>query len=338
MDDDHPTLSLALVIPVYQGETTLGKLLEEIAALQASPFTAAGREIRLSEVVLVHDGAIDDSATVMEELAERHPFVQNVWLSRNFGQHPATVAGISATTADWVVTMDEDGLHDPQSIPDMLERAIEEGADLVYGTPSGGVPHAWHRNMTSSMAKRVFRLLVGAEGRQPFTSYRLVDGVVGRSLAAYYGQGVYFDIALTWVVGRTAYQPVAFRRELRAEGERSGYNVRKLLSHFRRLVVTSGTRPLRAVAVMGLIATALGLTMAVVVLCLRIFGDIQAEGWASVMIVISIFSGLILTALGVIAEYLSVAINMASGRPPYLAVHRPPSSSTTRTTARSIDD
>jgi len=120
------------------------------------------------------------------------------------------------------------------------------------------------------------------------------------------------------------HQPVDFRPELRAEGQRSGYNLRRLLSHFRRLVVSSGTRPLRLVAGMGFLATAAGIITAMVTLALRLFGDVRAEGWASVMIVVSIFAGLILMALGVIAEYLSVAISMASGRPPYLTLHRAP--------------
>jgi hypothetical protein len=130
-------------------------------------------------------------------------------------------------------------------------------------------------------------------------------------------------VALTWVVGRTAYQQVEFRPELRVDGDKSGYNLRRLISRFRRLVVTSGTRPLRLVAVLGFLAAAAGIITAAVTLALRLFGDVRAEGWASVMIAISIFSGLILMALGVIAGYLSVAISMASGRPPYLTLHRP---------------
>ena len=323
MTADDRAQTLALVIPVYQGEGTLPRLVDEIDRLGTLDL-GDGHRLEVTEVVLVHDGAIDQSARVISELADRNPVVQPVWLSRNYGQHPATVAGIAATSADWVATIDEDGLHDPGTIIDLARRAFDVGADLVYATPSAAIPHPWYRNLTSAIAKRSFRLLIGAEGARTFTSFRLVDGVVARSLAAYYGQGVYLDVALTWVAGNTAYQPVLYRTEFRAESERSGYNLPKLLSHFRRLVVTTGTRPLRLVSAVGLLATIVGLLTAVVTLGLRVFGDVRAEGWASVMIVVSTFSGLILLALGVIAEYLSLAIGMASGRPPYLTLHRPP--------------
>jgi undecaprenyl-phosphate 4-deoxy-4-formamido-L-arabinose transferase len=322
---EERTASIAIVIPVYQGETSLPKVLDEIEHL-AWPLEVEGHQLELTEVVLVHDGAIDDSARVIADLAQRHAFVQPIWMSRNFGQHPATVAGIAATTADWVVTMDEDGLHDPRSIAELATRALQDGADLVYGTPAEGIPHHWYRNASSAVAKWFFKLLVGKETTSTFTSFRLVDGTVARSLAAYYGEGVYLDVALTWVVGRTSYEPVTFRSEMRGEGAASGYDVRKLLSHFRRLVVTSGTRPLRAIAALGVLTTLAGLIMAIVVLSLRVFGDVAAEGWASVMIAIAIFSGLVMVSLGVIAEYLSLAVSMASGRPPYLTLHRPPRS------------
>jgi undecaprenyl-phosphate 4-deoxy-4-formamido-L-arabinose transferase len=87
----------------------------------------------VAEVVLVHDGAIDDSHVVMESLAARYPFVTLVWLSRNFGQHPATLAGMATTSADWVATLDEDGQQNPADLGSLFDAAFETGAPLVYG-------------------------------------------------------------------------------------------------------------------------------------------------------------------------------------------------------------
>src|SRR5262249_59898038 len=87
---------VSLVVPVYQGEKTLGALADEIAPLVSPQPTPEGRSFRVAELLLVHDGALDDSARVMTELAARHPFVRVLWLSRNFGQHPATLAGMAS--------------------------------------------------------------------------------------------------------------------------------------------------------------------------------------------------------------------------------------------------
>ena len=84
-------------------------------------------------MLLVHDCGPDDSARVMRELAP-HPFVRPVWLSRNFGQHAATLAGMASSGGDWIVTMDEDGQHDPAYIGAMLDVALAEQASVVYAS------------------------------------------------------------------------------------------------------------------------------------------------------------------------------------------------------------
>ena len=83
-------------------------------------------------------------------------------------------------------------------------------------------------------------------------------------------------------------------------------------------MLTSGTRPLRAIALLGVVTTVIGLVVAVGAVALRLFGDVDQPGWTSVMIAISVFSGLIMVALGTVAEYLSVAVTMATGRPLYM--------------------
>ena len=81
---------------------------------------------------------------------------------------------------------------------------------------------------------------LGAGRLRDFHSYRLVLGEVGRGLAAYCGESVFLDVALTWVVNRSATCPVAMRDE---RGRPSGYSTRRLASHFWRLVLTSGHPP-----------------------------------------------------------------------------------------------
>src|SRR5437660_10750974 len=98
--EDVNVQTIPIVVPVYQGELTLEPLLAEIEPLTTSQLTAGGVQFRVSEVILVHDGAIDGSDAVMLSLAARLPFVTPIWLSRNFGQHPATLAGMSSTNGD----------------------------------------------------------------------------------------------------------------------------------------------------------------------------------------------------------------------------------------------
>ena len=283
-DDAALVHTLSVVIPVYRGAKTLPAVIAELEPQTQAQRSPKGRPFRLAEVLLVHDGAVDDSARVLEELAARYPFVTPIWLSRNYGQHPATLAGMSSSSSGWVVTIDEDGQHDPRYLGALLDRALDEKAQLVYGVPANAPPHGLFRNAASWLAKAVFVSGLDSTNLGRFSSYRLMWGEIARSVAAYCGNGVYLDVALSWVVNRATSLPVNLREE---SGRPSGYDLSRLLSHFWRMVLTSGTRPLRGIAA----------------LCF--------------------FGGAILFSLGIIAEYLAFAVKMAMGRPSYLIVSRP---------------
>jgi undecaprenyl-phosphate 4-deoxy-4-formamido-L-arabinose transferase len=312
---------VSIVVPVYQGERTLEPLLAEIEPLTAPGATPRGRRFQVAEVILVHDGAIDNSHAVMESLAARLPFVTNVWLSRNFGQHPATLAGMAATSADWVVTLDEDGQQNPADIGGLLDAALEVDAPLVYGQALNPPPHGLVRNTLSRLAKTLSAVIVGNRQMAHFNSYRLVRGDIARSLAAYCGHGVYLDVALAWVVGRWATGPVTLRPDRRFRP--SGYTFRALLAHFGRLILTAGTRPLRLISVVGFLAVLVGAGLSAVIVWARLRHQIPVQGYASLIVVICFFSGVVLFSLGIIAEYLALSLTTGMGRPLYVTVSRP---------------
>ena len=315
---DSTPISLCVVIPVYNGAATLSHLVDEIVAMSGPQVTPGGLTYEIESIVLTWDNGPDHSDVVIRELAAKHDCVRPVWLSRNFGQHPATCAGILASGSNWIVTMDEDGQHDPAYIPVMLDRAYETRSQLVYAKPSNEPPHGVARNIASRGAKRIFRWLMGADG--DFHSYRLVAGEVGRIVAASIGPGVYLDVAFTWTVPTTATVDIPMRREGRAA---TSYDARRLVSHFWRLVLSSGTKPLRAVAGIGILSAAAGFVLAVVYSIIRLFVDTDVQGWTTLMVGMLIGGGIVLVSLGVIAEYIGMMAGRAMGRASYVVVQDP---------------
>jgi undecaprenyl-phosphate 4-deoxy-4-formamido-L-arabinose transferase len=315
-----PSHSVSVVIPVYQGESTLPGIVEELSECFDPLTTPDGHVLVVTEVLLVHDNGPDGSDHVMRKLAARFEQVRTIWLSRNFGQHAATLAGMASSSSDWIVTMDEDGQHDPADIPRFLDVAMREQASVVYAEPTNPPPHGLLRNVASRSSKWVFEHWLNGGNVANFHSYRLVVGEVGRSVAAYAGSGVFLDVATGWVNARVAHCPV----RLRQEGDRpSGYSTRSLVSHFWRLVLSSGTRGLRIVSVIGMTFGLFGVALAVYALVGRLTGSIDEPGWASVMVMVALGIGAVLFSLGVIAEYIGVAVNMAMGRPLYLITGDP---------------
>jgi undecaprenyl-phosphate 4-deoxy-4-formamido-L-arabinose transferase len=309
-----------VVIPVYGGEKHLAGVVAQLEPFTHPRVSSEGHAHRVTEVVLVHDCGPDDSPRVMRELAATYDFVRPVWLSRNFGQHAATLAGIASSGGDWVVTMDEDGQHDPAYIADMLDTAMRERASVVYAAPTNTTPHSRFRNLTSRGAKRFVDAVSDSGTATQFHSYRLVLGEVGRSLAAYAGAGVFLDVALGWVVQKTATCPVV----VRDEGERqSGYSVRRLLGHFRRMVLTAGTRGLRLVSAAGLLSALVGVLVAAYLVVRQLVSPAPLPGWTSLAVLVLISTGAVLFSLGVIAEYIGVTVNAALGKPLYLVTQDP---------------
>jgi glycosyltransferase involved in cell wall biosynthesis len=319
--DQGRVVSVSVVIPVYSGASTLPALVKEIEQFRSSQTTPDGRRFRVDEVLLVWDRGIQGSADVVRDLAESYEWVRPIWLSRNFGQHPATLAGMTSSGGTWIVTMDEDGQHDPAYIGHLLDTAYRERSQLVYASPSNPPPHGFLRNTASRFTKWLFvHVLASSDGPKAFHSYRLMLGEAGRSVAAFTGPGVYLDVALSWVVANPAACAVPMRNEGRPA---SAYTFRRLASHFWRLVISSGTRPLRLVSFMGIVFAVLGFVVSVWSLVRKAFGDVDVEGWTSVFIAVLVVGGATLFALGIIAEYIAASANMSMGKPVYVIVRDP---------------
>lgn len=313
-------VEVSVVVPVYRGALTIPGLVEELAGHLSPRPTPDGLRYRVAEVVLVWDHGPDDSDAVLRRLDAEFDWVRVVWLSRNFGQHPATVAGMAASGSRWVVTMDEDGQHDPAEIPRMIDAAHRDRAQLVYGAPSNAPGHGRLRNAASRFTKNVALPALSGRSFTAFHSYRLIAGDAARAVAAYAGPGVYLDIALGWVISDVTTIPVVSRVEGRAA---QNYNIRALLSHFWRLVISSGNRPLRVVSFLGVLCAVGGLLYAVGLVIARLAGATEVEGWTSTIVALLVIGGLILISLGVIAEYVGLAASMSMGKPGFVVLGDP---------------
>ena len=176
--DNHTAHRISIVIPVYAGEHTLPTLLGEIEPLTRRQTTPGGNCFVICEVLLAHDCGPDRSDKTLEALSAQYSFVHPVWLSRNYGQHAATMAGMASATGDWVVTIDEDGQQNPADIGRMLDSALDSSLQLVYAQPMNPPPHGWLRNILSRTAKEISTRLLGNRTIGRFNSFRLIDGEI----------------------------------------------------------------------------------------------------------------------------------------------------------------
>ena len=120
-------MKVSVVIPVYNSSTVLSALVDRLKPVLASHFDTY-------ELILVNDGSSDESWQVIRTLVTKHSWIRGINLMRNYGQHNALLCGIRAVRHEIIVTMDDDLQHPPEEIPKLLQK-LNEGYDVVYGTP-----------------------------------------------------------------------------------------------------------------------------------------------------------------------------------------------------------
>lgn len=313
-------ITLSIVVPVYSGAPYLQALIERINSIRET-WAASEADIALEEVIFVDDQSIDDSAEILADLSSEHSWVSVLTLARNFGQHPATAAGILHTSGDWVATIDEDLQHPPEDIIQLMNAAALASHDVVYANAIAKVHKAVHRDFLSKSAKRLAQYASGNPHIEKFNSFRLMRGAAARAAASVCGYDTYFDVALSWFTTRVASLPLDLQ-DRRAIG--SSYSLRKLLSHGRRLFMSGGTKAIRIAGIVGLASIFISVFLVLYILVAQLVapGSFGVRGWASLFAALSFFAGLIIFQLTIALEFLGLLVSYRQGRPTFFAIDR----------------
>jgi len=318
-----PTVFLSTVTPVYRGARTLIALVEALDAVRQD---LEGRDspIRLTEAIFVDDGSQDGSEQLLRELAAEYPWVTPVFLSRNYGQHPATMAGILHASGDWVATLDEDLQHHPRYLLDLLQWALAEGHDLVYANPEAPVHRSLFRDRGSSFYKWLIGKLSGNPNIKLFNSYRMMRGSLARAASAVAANQTYFDLAVGWFTTRVGAMRLPLLDSRYAEERQSGYRFRSLLSHAKRMLQSSDIKILRIAATTGFFAMAAAIVAILYTVALKLITPeaVDVAGWASVFVMVLFLGGLNAFLTGVVLEHLSLVLMQAHGKPTFFEIDR----------------
>ena len=160
-----PVLKVSIVVPVYCGSATVTHLVERL-----------GEELRPGydlEIVLVDDGSPDNSAEVLRGLAARFEWVRPVFLSRNFSEHNAVMAGLNYASGDCVVIMDDD-LQNPPSEVVKLVNKLQEGYEVVYSRYDEK-RHSVFRNFGSWVNDRVATIMLDKPSDLYLCSFKAIS-------------------------------------------------------------------------------------------------------------------------------------------------------------------
>lgn len=298
--------AVSVVIPVYNSEASLPLLVERLASVLP---TIAGDH----EVILVNDGSRDRSWSVITDLATRYANVRGVDLMRNYGQHNALVCGVRAARFRTIVTLDDDLQHPPEEIPRLLAK-LDEGYDVVYGTPEQERHGLW-RDFASRFTKSVLKSAMQVDIARDVSAFRAFRLSGDDAFGTYRSPYVSVDVLLTWQT--TKFTSVRVRHDVRFTG-RSQYTVKKLIMHAVNMLTGFSTWPLRLASVVGFGFTFFGIAVLVYVVGRYLISGVVVPGFAFTASIIAIFSGAQMFTIGIIGEYLARLHFRMMGKPLYL--------------------
>lgn len=299
------SVDISVVVPVYNGTQALPELQRRLA----QTMRALGRT---HELILVDDRGRADAWPMIQALAKEHPEVSGIRLSRNFGQHAATVCGISKARGDWVVTMDDDLEHPPEALPAMLAAASED-FPVVYGVFEQRT-HSPFRNATSELMRRLLKRAF-PELNEHYSSFRVLHRPLAKRLDTFDRHRPYIDGYLSWMTSSVATVPV--KHETRRYGE-SAYTLSRLFAHALNNFVTFSHLPLRIASYAGALLAAGSFVFLIYLVYGKLTGAIPYPGYTSLMSVVLFACGVQLLILGVIGEYIGRLMSAAYRRPVYL--------------------
>jgi undecaprenyl-phosphate 4-deoxy-4-formamido-L-arabinose transferase len=297
--------AVSIVVPAYRSAASLPHLHQRLTAV----LRASAPDY---EIIIVEDGANDDTWAVIASLAAADSRVHGIRLSRNYGQHNALLCGVRAARHPVIVTLDDDLQHPPEQIPILL-RELERGFDVVYGAPEHE-QHSFWRDKASIVTKIALMNAMGAATARHVSAFRAFRTSLRDAFANYRSPLVSIDVLLTW--GTTRFTHVMVKHEPRQFGE-SNYTVWKLITHAMNMMTGFSTLPLQVASFIGFGFTLLG----VVLLCYMleqylVYGRV-VPGFYFIASIVTVFAGAQLFALGMIGEYLARMYFRAMDKPVY---------------------
>ena len=307
---DRPVLSV--VVPTYNEATNVAPLYDRLSPI----LDEVDREW---ELIFSVDPSTDGTEDAILALRAQDPRVKMLRFSRRFGQPQATLAGMEASSGDAVVVIDCD-LQDPPELIGELVARWRDGYDVVYAQRRSRDGETLPKRIVANLGYRLIKRVAEVEippntGDFRLMSRRVVEHVVALDEAHGFLRGL---VALVGFPQTS----VLYDRDVRAGGD-SKYN-RFLGSLVIGMngIVSFSRYPLHLISLGGIVLSFFAVMLAFVYLVMKLAGFDFPTGNPTIVIIVSLFSGIQLLSLGVMGEYVGRIYDEVKRRPKTIAESR----------------
>jgi len=297
--------TLTVVIPVYFNEQSLPELKEQLDWIDLQ---LADRNMQL-ETIFVEDGSGDNSYQELLAIRDARARTKVVKLLRNFGAVQASKAGLGFASGDCLAIMSADLQEPPEQLINMVDRWLAGSRFVISVRKHRGDPIS--TRLLARLYYILFRRFVLPD--YPVGGFDLM--IVDRSLFAHMTEIPRFASAELYAywLGETP-DILEYDRLTRKYGK-SRWTLRKKINYFLDNFTGFSAFPLRFISAVGLVSAFVSFTYGMTITISALYNDIGVPGFASLAVLISFFSGLILVVLTLIGEYLWRIFDILSNKP-----------------------
>jgi dolichol-phosphate mannosyltransferase/undecaprenyl-phosphate 4-deoxy-4-formamido-L-arabinose transferase len=303
--------SISVVVPVYNSE----KSLEELCHRIDSSLRVIGHDY---EIILVDDGSMDNSWSVMKSVRLGNKKAKIIRLGRNFGQHNALMCGLHHASGDFIVTMDDDLQHPPEEISKLIEAIENSGNDVVYGAYIKK-EHSFLKNLGSYIYRRITVAILKNGSDQNKSSFMIIRRGLLQYITCDKTPNPVLGMMISFVTKKSSSIPV---EHCRRNYGRTTYSMKKLLKQFFHSITYYTNLPLRVASMLGLSSVIFSFILLCYYLIQYLRGAIGVPGWTTLVLLILFFSGIILFSLGIIGEYLIRILQETRRTPQYVIMEK----------------
>lgn len=300
---------VSIVVPVFNEAGVIEQIHARIAAVvDALPYDV--------EIYYVDDGSSDATDAALRALAAQDARIHPLTLSRNFGHQAALTAGLDHAAGDVVISMDGDGQHPPEMLPQMVE-LVQQGYDVVQAQRIEEDQALSFKKVTSEVFYWLINRISGTPVQPGAADFRALSRQALDALKSMPEYHRFLRGMIGWIGYKTIILP--FHEPKRVAGK-SKYSLGKMLRLASDAIFSFSLMPLYIGLSVGGVFIILALAQIIYVLALWLTGqyDKIVPGWSSLMAVLLIASGIIMILLGFIGVYVGYIFQQVKGRPIYL--------------------
>jgi glycosyltransferase involved in cell wall biosynthesis len=274
------------------------------------------------ELVLVDDGSNDKTYKLLEEIAAVDSRVLVVKLRRNFGQTSALAAGFDHASGDFILAMDGDLQHDPNEIPNFLEK-LEEGYDVVSGWRKERIDNFVMRRIPSRCANWLMAKLSGVDIHDFGTTFKAYRHEVIQNIPLYGEMHRFIPALASWYGASICEIPI---KNVHRERGKSHYGIGRTFRVFFdlltiRFLLKYMSRPLHFFGSFGALGIVAGSFISAMLLGMKIVHPHQnvmdVHGPLFVIAGVLILAGIQMLAIGLLGELQVRHFHTAQQRAPY---------------------